>query len=94
MREVIPDLKENMRTFYEGKGCEVCNNTGYHGRIGIREVLEINDDMRKLIMNRATSQEIKEAAVKNGMVTMIKDGISKAIAGVTTLEEVLRIIYE
>ncbi|OGZ52833.1 MAG: hypothetical protein A3B25_01100 [Candidatus Ryanbacteria bacterium RIFCSPLOWO2_01_FULL_48_26] len=94
LREVIPDLKENMRTFYEGKGCEVCNNTGYHGRIGIREVLEINDDMRKLIMNRATSQEIKEAAVKNGMVTMIKDGISKAIAGVTTLEEVLRIIYE
>lgn len=94
LREVIPELKEDMRVFYEGKGCNVCNKTGYHGRIGIREVLEINDPMRKLIMNRATSQEIKEVAVKNGMVTMIKDGVAKALAGVTTLEEVLRIIYE
>src|SRR3989338_7065093 len=94
LREVIPELKEDMRVFYEGKGCNVCNKTGYHGRIGIREVLEINDDIRKLIMSRATSQEIKEAAIKNGMVTMIRDGVTKALSGITTLEEVLRIIYE
>ena len=94
LREVIPELKENVRVFYEGKGCNVCNNTGYHGRIGIREVLEINDEIRKLIMNRATSQEIKQAAIENGMITMIKDGVSKALSGTTTLEEVLRIIYE
>ncbi len=94
LREVIPELKEDARVFYEGKGCAACNNTGYLGRIGIREVLEINETIRKLIMSRATSQEIKEAAVKNGMVTMIKDGVSKALAGITTLEEVLRIIYE
>jgi len=95
LREIIPELKkETAKVFYEGKGCPACNGTGYEGRIGIREVLEITDDIRKLVMNRATSQEIKEAAVKNGMITMIKDGVAKAMAGITTLEEVLRIIYE
>jgi len=94
VKEIIPDLPQKSRVFYVGKGCGACDGTGYRGRIGIREMLEINEEIRQLIMNRATAQQIKEAAVKNGMTTMIQDGVQKALQGVTTLEEVLRIIHE
>ena len=94
VKEIITDLDPKSRVFYIGKGCTACEDTGYRGRIGIREVLEINENIRQLIMNRASAQQIKEAAIKNGMTTMIQDGVQKALQGITTLEEVLRIIYE
>ncbi len=93
--ELVPDIvKDKIKTFYTGKGCAACNKTGYQGRIGIREVLEINEEIRQLIMNRAGVTQIKEAAVRNGMTTMIRDGLDKAQQGLTSLEEVLRIIHE
>ncbi len=94
LRELLPDIGDKASVFYVGKGCSACGGSGYQGRIGIREVLEINEEIRQLIMNRANASQIKEAAVKNGMRTMIKDGIQKALNGVTSIEEVIRLIHE
>jgi type IV pilus assembly protein PilB len=94
LKELIPYLGESDNVFYAGKGCNTCNGSGYAGRIGIREVLEVNNDIKKLIMARADTEAIKEAAVHAGMVTMLEDGFTKAKQGLTTLEEVLRIIHE
>jgi type II secretory ATPase GspE/PulE/Tfp pilus assembly ATPase PilB-like protein len=80
--------------YYKGKGCNVCSQSGYQGRVGIREVLEVNEEIRHLIMEKGSAQQIKEAAVRNGMTTMIRDGFLKAAKGITTVEEVLRIINE
>jgi type IV pilus assembly protein PilB len=76
---------------YKGKGCSHCNNSGYAGRIGIFEVLDIDDDVRELITNRANADQIKQKAIDNGMTTMMEDGLKKAIAGKTTLEEIFRV---
>lgn len=93
--ELIPEIVvEGLKNFYAPKGCKECGETGYQSRIGVREVLEVNNDIRQLIMNRATASQIKEAAVKNGMVTMIRDGLLKAQKGLTSIEEILRIIHE
>ena len=90
-------ISKNLSTdkFYTaGKGCKDCDGTGYRSRIGIHEVLEINDDIRSLIVSRADANQIKQTAVKNGMRLMIEDGLQKAQEGLTTIEEVLRIIHE
>ncbi len=76
---------------YRGKGCDLCHGTGYEGRLGIFEVLEINEDIRKMIMQRANSEEIRKVAVEQGMTTMFNDGIQKALKGMTTIEEILRV---
>ena len=94
LKELIPDVSDKTKTFYIGDGCEKCGNSGYEGRIGIREVLEITDKIRDLIMSRANATQIKDEAVKNGMTTMLQDGLDKAKQGITTIEEVLRIIHE
>ncbi|MDP1689011.1 MAG: ATPase, T2SS/T4P/T4SS family [bacterium] len=86
-------FKKN-RTFYTAPGCKACGGTGYMGRIGIHEILEINDEVRQMIMKRANAGEIKEAALRGGMVPMLHDGFTKAVAGITTLEEVLRVFHE
>ena len=67
---------------------------GYQSRIGIHEVLKVTDTVRDLIIKNATSQAIEEQAKKDGMMTMIEDGVFKAVQGVTTIEEVLRVISE
>jgi type IV pilus assembly protein PilB len=72
-------------------GCENCNNTGYRGRIGIYEVLDNTSDIQKLIVTNDTSDNIQNAAIQNGMVTMQTDGLIKALRGWTTIEEVLRV---
>ena len=82
------------KKFYQGKGCENCSGTGYRGRVGIHEVMEIDDEMRAAIVRKADATEIKHIAEKNGMTSMIEDGFKKAIEGVTTIEEVLRVIHE
>ncbi|MDO8537152.1 MAG: GspE/PulE family protein [bacterium] len=92
--EILPDIKGVARTFYEGKGCGACGKTGYQGRIGVREVIEVNEEIRTLVMNRANAGQIKEAAIRGGMTTMLKDGLEKAANGLTSIEEVLRIIHE
>jgi type IV pilus assembly protein PilB len=73
-----------------GKGCATCNNTGYKGRVGLYEVMEINDELRELILVGASALEIKKKALEQGMITLRRSGLQKVAAGQTTMEEVLR----
>ena len=76
---------------YQPKGCESCRGTGYRGRMGIYEMLVANDEIRELANQGAASIEIKKAAVRSGMSTLRVDGWLKAIDGITTIQEVLRV---
>ena len=80
--------------FYHGKGCKNCNDAGYKSRVGLYEVLDITEPLKELILKKESSFKIQELAIQNGMVTMLGDGILKALDGVTTIEEVLRITEE
>lgn len=76
---------------YKGKGCEKCNNSGFLGRTGIFEVLRVTEKMAKLIMERSDANTIEKLAIGDGMITMKQDGYLKALEGITTLEEVIRV---
>ncbi len=102
--EVIKDVKqvlgdtwksvfktEDEMAIWKAKGCDKCNNTGYLGRIGIFEVLYITEEIVHLILKRASSGEIEDLAIKQGMMLMKQDGYLKALEGITTIEEVLRV---
>ncbi len=80
--------------FYRGKGCKKCHDSGYRGRIGIYEVIEMSETIRTLVMERADTDKIKKTAIEHGMITMLQDGFVKAKSGVTTVEEVLRVTRE
>ena len=80
--------------FYKPGGCEQCNNEGYKGRQGIYEVLEMSEEMGKLITSNASSDDIERAAKEGGMTTMSEDGFIKAAQGVTSIEEILRVTKE
>jgi type IV pilus assembly protein PilB len=75
---------------FKGKGCGVCNNSGYKGRAGLYEVMEIDDELRELILVGASAMELKKKAIEHGMITLRRSGLIKVMAGVTTLEEVVR----
>lgn len=79
---------------YKGKGCKVCGNSGYLSRINIMEILEVNDTISELIVRKAPRSELMKAARESGMTTMLENGIAKVLNGITTLEEVLRVVYE
>jgi len=79
-------------TFYEPVGCVTCNNTGYSGRVGLYEVLVMNDEIRSLILAKASNTEIEAAAVKAGMSRLREDGMEKVREGVTSLAEVVRVL--
>ena len=79
------------KTFYKGAGCQFCLGTGYKGRIGIIEVLTVDSNIRRLIMDNAAESKIKQSARNSGMITLREDGIAKAGHGITTLEEVVRV---
>jgi len=87
-------LLVNSDFVYKGKGCGECNDSGYKGRICINEVLVADNEIREAILRRASANEIKKIAVKNGMTTMFEDGFQKVKDGITTVEEVLRVIHE
>src|SRR5579872_3577064 len=74
----------------KGKGCGVCNNTGYKGRAGLYEVMEVDDEIRELVLVGASAVELKKKAIERGMITLRRSGLIKVAAGVTTLEEVAR----
>lgn len=76
---------------YKGQGCKVCHNTGYSGRVGVFEVLEVTKPIKKLIVEKADSDVIARKAKEEGMTTMLDDGLDKVAKGVTTIEEVLRV---
>jgi type IV pilus assembly protein PilB len=79
---------------YRGKGCEKCGGSGYAGRIGIFEVLSVNDKISRMMMESVSDKDIEKIALENGMLTMTQDGYLKALEGITTLEEVLRVSKE
>ena len=80
--------------FYKSVGCDQCNHTGYRGRIGLYEVMRITDKLRRLIASRAQEDQIREAATASGMITLGEDGLAKVKSGVTTPEELLRVVTE
>jgi len=87
-------LDDPTTVFHKGQGCKDCQNTGYKGRVGIYEILTMNEDVKQLIMAKSNASKIKQLAVSQGMSTMIDDGIAKVLAGLTTIEELLRVSQE
>jgi type IV pilus assembly protein PilB len=86
------DLNLKELKFYKGAGCEACQKIGYKGRIGVYEIMTMNKELEKLILTGNVSEyDMSENATKNGMVTMVQDGVIKAAEGVTTLDEVFRV---
>jgi type IV pilus assembly protein PilB len=75
---------------FKGRGCDKCNNTGYKGRVGLVEVMVIDDDIRELILSGGTSIDIKKRAAENGMISLRRSGLIKIKEGITTIEEVVR----
>jgi len=75
---------------YKGKGCPSCNDTGYKGRIGLYEVMEITDEIRELILIGASALELRKKSIEDGMVSLRESGLHKIRNSVTTIEEVLR----
>jgi general secretion pathway protein E len=98
--ELVRELKLDQCTdqedivLYRGIGCDQCNATGYRGRQSILELLLMNDELRKLVHDRSNSREIEMSAIGSGMRTIYQDGCDKALAGVTSMEEVLRVVQE
>lgn len=92
----IADAKTDLQSllFYRGKGCKQCNNSGYKGRIGIYETLEITEKIYDLILKKAGNNELKKQADAQGMLAIIEDGFIKAKNGITTIEEVMRVTKE
>ncbi|KKR39184.1 MAG: Type IV-A pilus assembly ATPase PilB [Parcubacteria group bacterium GW2011_GWB2_40_8] len=89
------DGKKGMpERFFRGKGCKICNLTGFHGQIGIFEVFKISEGIRDLMLKMRPVGEIRKLAIKEGMRTLFEDGFSKVEKGITTIEEVLRVIKE
>ncbi len=78
-------------TLYRGKGCNGCSGTGYKGRAGIFEILIVNEDLRKLVLENASNDTIRHKAESYGLKSLRQDGLEKAVAGITTVEEVLRV---
>ncbi len=80
-------------SFYRGRGCDHCKMTGYRGRTGIHELMPMSDRVRGLVLHRSSTAEIKQAAMEEGMRTMQDDGLNKVLAGITSMEECLRVVY-
>ncbi len=87
-------LRNGKVRLFRGRGCSLCQKTGYLGRTGVFEILEMSDPIKKLVMARANAGQIEEEARRLGMKTIVEDGWEKAEKGITTLDEVLRVIHE
>ncbi len=87
------EIKEERTEFYHGTGCNYCALTGYHGRMGVYEILVMSEEIRRLVLKGASSDEIKAQAIKEGMATMWRDGMLKVQAGLTTPREIMRNVF-
>ena len=90
----LGDLPANESTPWVGEGCKECRNTGYRGRVGIFELMEINNPVRDLIQNRSSASAIRSVACQHGMRLLRQDGLNKVLSGQTTIEEVVRVSME
>jgi type IV pilus assembly protein PilB len=104
-KETVSLVKEQMKftnnktkkiptTMYRGKGCKVCGGTGFIGQIGIHELFIITDDIRELITGETEVAQLRKKAIANGMTTMFEDGLDKVEKGITTIEEIMRVVNE
>ena len=91
---ILDEYGGDGRLVYKGTGCPECLNTGYLGRIGVFELLTLNSKIRQMVQEKASSEEIKAEAIRNGMVTLRQDGVNRALAGDTTIAEVVRVTIE
>ena len=89
--DILNRFDSSVKEVWKGSGCENCSGTGYRGRVGIFEVLPVGNEIRDLVMRRATVKEIKDKAIALGMRTLRQDGIEKVKRGLTTIDEVLRV---
>jgi type IV pilus assembly protein PilB len=80
-------------TLYRGKGCDFCRNTGYKGRLGVFELMTMNEELRNLVLRGVGMDQLREAAVRNGMRILGQDGVQKVLEGITTFEELLRVVF-
>ena len=90
--EVGAETQGELKLF-KGAGCDNCKGSGYKGRTGVYELLILSDEMRDTILHRAPSHELRKLAVENGMKTLQSDAVQKILMGVTSVDEVLRVIY-
>ncbi|MBU0722280.1 Flp pilus assembly complex ATPase component TadA [Patescibacteria group bacterium] len=95
-KKIIINAKQGIEAllFYRGKGCKQCSNSGYKGRLGIYEILEVTEEMSELILKKASPAELKKQAEKQNMLTIVEDGFIKAKNGITTIEEIMRVTKE
>jgi type IV pilus assembly protein PilB len=87
---ITPEMAKTA-TFMKGRGCVNCQKSGYKGRLGIFELMVMNNKIRELAFQGAATQDIRRAAVASGMNVMFEDGVQKAMRGITSLEEVFRV---
>lgn len=85
------EYTDKVVTLFKGSGCSKCNYTGHRGRVAIQEIFKVSAAERKLVLERADDETIKNSALKNNLITMKQDGIAKALAGITSLDEIIRI---
>ncbi len=89
----VPEDPDQEVTLFRGRGCEICRNKGYKGRLGVYELLRVNEEIAELVVRRAPLADIKDAAKANGMKEMKEDGLQKVLEGITTPEEVMRVVF-
>ena len=94
LRKAVDKMGHNIETYYKGVGCKRCRNTGFSGRIGVHELLVINDQLRDTIVSDPSIVPIRNIARDRGMVTLQHDGFRKVREGITTLEEIMHISGE
>ena len=93
--ELLGKVDANIpKTLFRGRGCKVCGNSGFQGQIGIFELFRVTDAVRELILREAPVSEVRKKAIEDDMVTMFEDGLDKVEKGVTTIEEILRVVKE
>ena len=89
----VPPEKRKGLVFSRGQGCSICSNRGYRGRVGVFEILRMNDKIKRLVMEGKSALEIRDAAVADNMILMKECGLAKVLDGVTTPEEIMRVVY-
>ncbi|MBU1146989.1 MAG: type II secretion system protein GspE, partial [Candidatus Omnitrophica bacterium] len=92
--EIFKGLGIESEKLFKGKGCNSCKNTGYKGRIGIFELLVVDEEIKKLIVAKASSDAVKKKTIERGMKTLRDDGLDKATRGITTADEVIKATQE
>lgn len=88
-----PESADQKITLWRGRGCEICRHTGYKGRLGIYSLMRVNDEIAELIVRRAPLNDIRDAAKANGMLELREDGLDKVLQGITTPDEVMRVVF-